>query len=236
MFGSEFGIDLYMCMVLDVYQDLFDEGLFVGKGIYDVEVFEYVFEGCLFENSIFSYDLLEGCYVCVGLVSDVCLYEDYFECYVVDVKCWVCWICGDWQLLFWLLLWILWLVFGWECNWFSLLLCGKLLDNLCWSLVLIVVLVLLVVGWLCVEYLFIWMVWVFVLWFVLLLIGMLCDVLSVFEDMLLEVYYIKVGCGMLQLLLCVFIQVVCFFYEVLLVSGVVLCMFWCMVVICWYLL
>ena len=61
----------------DVYQDLFGEGSFVGKGIYDVDAFEHALGGRLPENRILSHDLLEGCYARAGLVSDVQLYEDY---------------------------------------------------------------------------------------------------------------------------------------------------------------
>ena len=77
MFGSEPGIDPYTRMVSDVYQDLFGEGSFIGKGIYDVDAFEHALERRLPDNRILSHDLLEGCYARAGLVSDVQLYEDY---------------------------------------------------------------------------------------------------------------------------------------------------------------
>ena len=65
------GIDPYTRAVSDVYQDLFGEGSFIGKGIYDVDAFEHVLGGRLPDNRILSHDLLEGCYARSGLISDV---------------------------------------------------------------------------------------------------------------------------------------------------------------------
>src|SRR5690606_31853724 len=103
LYGSEPGIDPYTRAVSDVYQDLFGEGSFVGKGIYDVDAFEHALAGRMPDNRILSHDLLEGCYARAGLVSDVQLYEDYPARYAVDVKRRHRWIRGDWQLLPWLL-------------------------------------------------------------------------------------------------------------------------------------
>ena len=61
-FGGDAGIDPYTRAVSDVYQDLFGEGSFIGKGIYDVDAFEHVLGGRLPDNRILSHDLLEGCY------------------------------------------------------------------------------------------------------------------------------------------------------------------------------
>ena len=66
LFGSEPGIDPYTRAVSDVYQDLFGEGSFIGKGIYDVDAFEAALAGRFPENRILSHDLLEGCYARVG--------------------------------------------------------------------------------------------------------------------------------------------------------------------------
>ena len=103
LYGSEPGIDPYTRAVSDVYQDLFGEGSFVGKGIYDVDAFEQALEGRFPENSILSHDLLEGCYARAGLASDLQLNEDYPSRYALDVKRRHRWIRGDWQLLPWLL-------------------------------------------------------------------------------------------------------------------------------------
>ncbi|HSB17750.1 MAG TPA: hypothetical protein VLE22_25100, partial [Bryobacteraceae bacterium] len=103
LFGSEPGIDPYTRAVSDVYQDVFDEGSFIGKGIYDVDAFEQALKGRLPENRILSHDLLEGCYARAGLLSDAHLYEEYPSSYIADVNRRHRWIRGDWQIAGWLL-------------------------------------------------------------------------------------------------------------------------------------
>ncbi|MGA6993864.1 MAG: glucoamylase family protein [Candidatus Deferrimicrobiaceae bacterium] len=103
LFGSEPGIDPYTRAVSNVYQDVFDEGSFIGKGIYDVDAFEQALKGRLPENRILSHDLLEGCYARAGLLSDVHLYEEYPSSYIADVNRRHRWIRGDWQIAGWLL-------------------------------------------------------------------------------------------------------------------------------------
>ena len=103
LFGSEPGIDPYTRAVSDVYQDLFGEGSFIGKGIYDVDVFERSLQGRFPENRILSHDLLEGCHARAGLLSDVQLYEEYPSRYSADVSRRHRWIRGDWQIASWLL-------------------------------------------------------------------------------------------------------------------------------------
>jgi len=85
LWGGQTGIDPYTRMVSDIYQDVFAEGSFVGKGIYDVDAFEKVLRGRLPENRILSHDLIEGCHARSGLISDVELYEEYPAEYRVDV-------------------------------------------------------------------------------------------------------------------------------------------------------
>ncbi len=101
--GGEPGIDPYTRAVSDVYQDLFGEGSFIGKGIYDVDAFEHVLGDRLFENRILSHDLLEGCYARSGLISDVQLVEEPPARYDADVKRRQRWIRGDWQIIGWLM-------------------------------------------------------------------------------------------------------------------------------------
>lgn len=101
--GGEVGIDPYTHAVSDVYQDVFGEGSFIGKGIYEVDTFERALNARFPENQILSHDLLEGCYARAGLLSDVHLYEDYPAHYSMDVSRRHRWIRGDWQLLGWLL-------------------------------------------------------------------------------------------------------------------------------------
>ena len=102
MFGSSPGVDPYTRAVSDVYQDLFHEGSFIGKGIYDVDAFERSLNGRFPENRILSHDLIEGCYARAGLLSDVQLYEEYPLRYSADVSRRHRWIRGDWQIARWL--------------------------------------------------------------------------------------------------------------------------------------
>ena len=106
LFGSEPGIDPYTRAVSDVYQDLFGEGSFIGKGIYDVDAFERALKGRFPDNRILSHDLVEGCYARSGLLTDVQVYEEYPARYSADVSRRHRWIRGDWQLLRWLLPWV----------------------------------------------------------------------------------------------------------------------------------
>ena len=103
LYGSEPGIDPYTRSVSDVYQDLFGEGSFIGKGIYDVDAFERACKERFPDNAILSHDLLEGCYARSGLLSDVLLYEDYPASYASDVRRHERWIRGDWQIVSWLM-------------------------------------------------------------------------------------------------------------------------------------
>ncbi|MBF0377160.1 MAG: cyclic beta 1-2 glucan synthetase [Desulfamplus sp.] len=103
MCSSEPGIDPYTRAVSDVYQDIFDEGSFIGKGIYDVDTFELTMNGRFPDNRILSHDLLEGCYARSGLISDVELYEEYPSGYIADMRRRHRWIRGDWQIARWLL-------------------------------------------------------------------------------------------------------------------------------------
>ncbi|MBC8119056.1 MAG: cyclic beta 1-2 glucan synthetase, partial [Burkholderiaceae bacterium] len=102
LYGGEPGLDPYTRTVSDVYQDAFDEGSFIGKGIYDVDAFEGALADRFPDNSILSHDLLEGCYARSGLLSDVQLYENFPTRYSADVARRHRWIRGDWQLVGWL--------------------------------------------------------------------------------------------------------------------------------------
>jgi cyclic beta-1,2-glucan synthetase len=106
LWASEPGIDPYTRVVSDVYQDLFGEGSFIGKGIYDVDAFELAVGTRFPENRILSHDLLEGCYARAGLLTDVQVYEEYPSRYDDDVRRRYRWIRGDWQLWRWVLPWV----------------------------------------------------------------------------------------------------------------------------------
>ena len=96
------GVDPYTTAVSDVYQDLFGEGSFTGKGIYDVDVFRQATDGRFPENSLLSHDLIEGAFARAGLVTDVEVFDDYPTRYLTATRRTHRWIRGDWQLLRWL--------------------------------------------------------------------------------------------------------------------------------------
>ena len=145
--GSEPGIDPYTRAVSDVYQDLFGEGSFIGKGIYDVDAFERSLKGRLPENRILSHDLLEGCYARAGLLSDVQLYEEYPSRHSADVSRRTRWIRGDWQIARWLLSRVPGSGAGRQRNPLSELSQWKIFDNLRRSLVPSALTLLLLLGW-----------------------------------------------------------------------------------------
>ncbi|MHB1942876.1 MAG: glucoamylase family protein, partial [Acidiferrobacteraceae bacterium] len=148
VYGGEPGIDPYTRAVSDVYQDLFGEGSFIGKGIYDIDAFEQSLSGRFPENRILSHDLLEGCYARAGLLSDVQLYEGYPDCYSADVSRRKRWIRGDWQLARWLLPGVPGIArHSFLKNPLSALSRWKLLDNLRRSLVPTALTLLLLLGW-----------------------------------------------------------------------------------------
>jgi cyclic beta-1,2-glucan synthetase len=147
LFSLETGIDPYTRTVSDIYQDLYGEGSFVGKGIYDVDAFEYALKDRFPENRILSHDLLEGCYTRSGLLSDVQLYDDYATSYAADVQRQERWIRGDWQIAQWLLPWVPMFRHGYQRNPLSVLSRWKIFDNLRRSLIPTVLLLLLLLGW-----------------------------------------------------------------------------------------
>ncbi|HZX21018.1 MAG TPA: glucoamylase family protein [Clostridia bacterium] len=102
IFAGMGGIDPYSTAVSDIYQDLFGEGIFTGKGIYDLEVFQRCLKKEIPENTVLSHDLLEGSYVRVGLATDIELIDGYPEKYSSYIMRQHRWTRGDWQLVRWL--------------------------------------------------------------------------------------------------------------------------------------
>ena len=96
------GTDLYANAISDVYQDNFDEGIFTGKGIYDLEVFHGILEKQIPENTVLSHDLLEGNYLRAGLVSDIFLIDGCPAKYNSYMSRLHRWIRGDFQIIGWL--------------------------------------------------------------------------------------------------------------------------------------
>ena len=102
IFAGQGGIDPYTTAISDVYQDLFGEGIFTGKGIYDVDVFNSMLKDAFPDNTILSHDLLEGSFVRTALASDMELIDGYpsgYGSYMMRLHRWVR---GDWQLIRWL--------------------------------------------------------------------------------------------------------------------------------------
>ncbi len=156
LFGSEPGIDPYTRAVSDAYQDVFGEGSFIGKGIYDVDAFERALDGRFPENRILSHDLLEGCYARAGLLSDVQLYEDYPSRYGADVARRHRWIRGDWQIASWLVSRVPGPGKLRRRNPLSILSQWKILDNLRRSLVPSALTLMLLLGWMVLPPLWLW--------------------------------------------------------------------------------
>ncbi len=146
IYAGNAGFDLYSFAVSDVYQDLFGEGSYVGKGIYDVAAFERSLEGQVRENTLLSHDLFEGIYGRAALVTDIVLYEDYPSRYLAYAHRLRRWIRGDWQLLPWLFP-IVHTENGMARNRLSTINLWKIFDNLRRSLLPPTLLVLLAAGW-----------------------------------------------------------------------------------------
>lgn len=140
------GVDPYTTAVSDVYQDMYGEGSFTGKGIYDVNIFEEATHGRFPENTLLSHDLIEGTYARAGLVTDVELYDDYPTRYLAYTRRKHRWIRGDWQIVSWLGSTVPG-PDGPELNRLSTLSRWKIFDNLRRSLLEIAQIVLLVAGW-----------------------------------------------------------------------------------------
>ncbi|ANF56832.1 GH36-type glycosyl hydrolase domain-containing protein [Halotalea alkalilenta] len=101
VFSAPGGMDPYASAISDVYQDLFGEGSFIGKGIYDVDAVEAALHGRVPDNTLLSHDLFEGIFARAGIASDIELVEAFPSRYDVDAKRQHRWIRGDWQLLPW---------------------------------------------------------------------------------------------------------------------------------------
>ncbi len=96
------GIDIYSTAESNVYQDVFGEAIFTGKGIYNVEIYQKVLDGEIPDNAVLSHDLLEGSYVRCGLATDVLLIDGFpsrVNSYMVRQARWTR---GDWQIIKWL--------------------------------------------------------------------------------------------------------------------------------------
>ncbi len=146
--AGEAGIDPYTREVSDVYQDLFAEGSYVGKGIYDVDAFRQATAGRFPENIILSHDLVESGYARSALVTDVELHEDHPYSFLAEMSRRHRWIRGDWQIAGWLMPHVLGPAKKRLPNTIGAIGWWKIFDNLRRSLVPPALLLMLLGGWL----------------------------------------------------------------------------------------
>lgn len=148
IYAGETGLDIYTQAVSDTYQDLYGEGIFAGKGIYEVDTVHRVLDGRFPCNALLSHDLIEGAYARAGLVTDIEVVEDYPSHYSAYNRRKHRWLRGDWQIAGWLSS----LVPDQSCarvpNPISLVSRWKILDNLRRSLVEPATFLLFLFGWL----------------------------------------------------------------------------------------
>jgi cyclic beta-1,2-glucan synthetase len=145
VFAGHAGVDPYTTAVSDTYQDLFGEGVYAGKGLYDVDAFQASLEGRVPENSLLSHDLFEGLYARTALVTDVEVVDDYPGNVLAHARRQHRWVRGDWQILRWLLPFVP-SRSGLERNKLPLIAQWKILDNLRRSLLPPALLALVVAG------------------------------------------------------------------------------------------
>ena len=146
LYAGHTGVDPYTTAVSDTYQDVFGEGIFTGKGLYDVDAFTASLEDSVPENALLSHDLFEGLHARVALVSDIEFVDEYPSSVLAHARRQRRWIRGDWQILLWLFPFVP-TRHGIKRNSFPLFSRWKILDNLRRSLVAPMLLALLVAGW-----------------------------------------------------------------------------------------
>src|SRR5947207_4555287 len=148
IYSGQTGFDIYTRAVTDIYQDLYGEGIFAGKGIYEVETVHKVLDRRFPQNALLSHDLIEGAYARAGLVTDTEVIEDYPSHYSAYNRRKHRWVRGDWQITNWLFSRVLDETGRMVANPISLVSQWKILDNLRRSLVEPATFLLFVLGWL----------------------------------------------------------------------------------------
>ncbi|HET9087543.1 MAG TPA: glucoamylase family protein [Acidobacteriaceae bacterium] len=103
IYSGQTGFDIYTRAISDVYQDLYGEGIFTGKGLYEIQILHEVLDRRFPQNSLLSHDLIEGAYARVGLLTDVEVMDDYPSHYSAQNRRKHRWVRGDWQIMRWLL-------------------------------------------------------------------------------------------------------------------------------------
>ena len=195
MHSNDSGLDPYTQLISDVYQDLFEEGSFIGKGIYDIDVFEKVLGDAFPENRILSHDLLEGSYVRSGLLTDVQLFEEYVPTYWADVARRHRWIRGDWQIATWGMPWVPDKNKKMVKNHLSGLSRWKIFDNLRRSLVPASVVLLLIISWLFLPRPLLWTIAILSIWFITPLIAAIWHFFHKSRDVDMRSHISDVGSG-----------------------------------------
>jgi cyclic beta-1,2-glucan synthetase len=219
LWDGDAGIDPYTRAVSDVYQDLFAEGSFIGKGIYDVDAFERALHERLPDNHILSHDLLEGCYARAGLLSDVQLYERNPARYGEELGRRHRWMRGDWQLGAWL----------WRRepalrtgqgerppNALSYLSQWKLIDNLRRSLVPLASLLLLLCGWLLLANPLCWSFAVVAVYLLPALCALFIDLLRKPDEVSLRQQALFVAQGFVRRVMQIAFELSCLVFEAML--------------------
>ncbi|PYQ42455.1 MAG: carbohydrate-binding protein, partial [Acidobacteria bacterium] len=130
IYAGHTGVDPYTTAVSDTYQDLFAEGIFTGKGLYDVAAFTKALDGRVPENALLSHDLFEGVYARTALVSDLEVVDDYPSSLLAHARRLRRWVRGDWQILMWLFPFVPTRGGAWERNRLPLISRWKIFDNL----------------------------------------------------------------------------------------------------------
>jgi hypothetical protein len=148
LYSGETGFDIYTRAVSDVYQDLFGEGIFTGKGIYEASVLHEVLDRRFPRDTLLSHDLIEGAYARAGLVTDIEIIDDYPSHYSAYTRRKHRWVRGDWQITQWLLDRVPDESGKKVSNPITVLSQWKIVDNLRRSLVEPVTFILLICGWL----------------------------------------------------------------------------------------
>ncbi len=148
IYSGQSGFDIYTRAVSDAYQDLFGEGIFAGKGVYEVETLHAVLNRRFPRNALLSHDLIEGAYARAGLVTDVELVDDYPSHYSAYTRRQHRWVRGDWQIAPWMFARVRDETGRWTPNPVSGISRWKIFDNLRRSLVDPFLLILFVAGWL----------------------------------------------------------------------------------------